>query len=156
MLNCCPDKNEYLVIFFRECLKLDTNLCQAVFANQPAFVSWMTSKECCEWFLCILPMEMPVPDDHPAEFVCARVPSTLIDVCARATLDSPMSDRDCMYSRGHYHGWHKLPVSPYPEELRSDICFWTQHPAQDFQPELLHYTHCAVIMGRLIGLQRAS
>ena len=112
----CPHKDDY---FSREYHKLDTNQCQSVLANQPAFVTCLTSKDGRGWSLCILPIEMPAPDARPAEFIFAWLPSTLIEVCSRSSCDAPMKHRDLIYTKGYYAGWNKLPVVNYPK--KSDL-----------------------------------
>ena len=114
MLSRCVDREKYFKVFSREGIRLDTNICLKVFANQPAYVTCTTDDDGYGWSLCIFPSEMIVPDDKPAEFVCAWVPSSLIDICTRTEPTASISDRDCIYAQGYYSDWHKLPVTPYP------------------------------------------
>ena len=69
------------------------------------------------WSLCIFPIEMPVPDDKPAEFVCAWALFFLIVICTRTEATALISERDRIYAQSYYPGWHSLPVIPYPGEL---------------------------------------
>ena len=76
MLNGCADRAAYLKLFARHGGRLDTNIYFKVYANQPVYVSWTTDAARYGWSLCILPIEMSVPDDKPAEFICAWLPSS--------------------------------------------------------------------------------
>ena len=83
-------------------------------------------------------MEMNVPDDKPSEFVCAWVPSSLVDICSRTDPNAPLSARDAQYAKGYFPNLHSLPVPPYPEDLRGGAQLWSEDPAQYYFP--FYYT----------------
>ena len=83
LLSRCASLEEYFKIFFREGSRLDTNIYFKVFANQPAYVTWTIDAKGNGWSLCIFFVEMSVPDDKPAEFMCTWVPSPFVDICIR-------------------------------------------------------------------------
>ena len=101
MLNGCADREAYFKLFAKHGGRLDTNICFKVYANQPVYVPWTTDAAGYGWSLCILPIEMSAPDDKPAEFVCAWLPSSLVDICTRTDPNAPVSDRDKIYARGY-------------------------------------------------------
>ena len=111
--------------------RLDINISLKVFANQPAYVTWTADMKGYGWSLCIFPIEMSVPDDKPADFICAWAPSSLIDICICTSPTLHMSDRDKIYAQGYYSGWHSLPITPYPDDLRRGVKLWSDDPSRD-------------------------
>ena len=68
-------KAENRKLFSQEGRKLDTNLCQSVFANRPVLVTWTTSNNGRGWSLCILPIDVAQPDERPADLLVLGYPA---------------------------------------------------------------------------------
>ena len=84
-------------------------------------------------------VEMNVPTNKPAEFVCEWVSSWLIFNCFLTNPTMLSSAREEQYALGYFPNWHSLPAPPYPEDLSRRAGLYSEHKEQDYPQFLLHY-----------------
>ena len=140
MLNDCPNKHDYLDFCFSRGPSVGYQFMSFSIRESTSVHQLDGEQRRTRWSLCILPVEMLEPDERAAEFIFAWLPSMLIVVCFRASLDSPMSNRDLIYSKGYYLGWYKFPVVNSPKETKSHKYLFSHDLTQDFPFELPHHT----------------